>query len=200
MVNGAIVSTLAALLGGTLAQAPVPDSRNPVTEAVQSDRVAPPAPTDDRPIPPMPVEPTKVRTAVQVRNDMGANFRLVEARILVDGVQVARKVASKDDDELERTFTVLDGTLPEGQHALVAQLRFQGRNRGFIRYMDSYAFNTETVQQVTVKAGEPVALTVVATERAGATVPVERKPMLHVEAGGVATARPVSAPRPVNAQ
>lgn len=189
MVNGAVVSTLATLLGGTLAQAPV--ERNPVTEAVQSDRVAPPS-GDDRPIPPMPVEPARVRTAVQVRNDMGSNFRLVEVRVLVNGAVVATKEPSTDGD-LGGQFTAFDGTLPEGQHAVVAQLRFQGRNRGFIRYMDSYTFNTETVQQVTAKPGEPVALTVVATERTGATVPVEHKPVLHVEAGHAATARQTAA-------
>jgi hypothetical protein len=131
-----------------------------------------------------------VRAWFDVRSDMGKNFRLVEVHLVLDGVPVADRVARKGE-ELERSFRAYEGDVTPGEHTLRVQLVLAGRNRGIFTYMDNYRYNVEGESLFVARGDGPAAVAVVAAERKGADVPIEKKPMIRFEpAPGSALANP----------
>jgi len=128
---------------------------------------------------------------VQVHNQMGKKFRLVEASVLLDAVEVARVKAVKDG-ELERDFRIFDGAVLPGQHAVTVTLVFQGKNQGFFSYMDNYHFRAESTGAFTVNAGDsrPAVIDVIARESGGANVAFEKKPQIEIAAAAGSSAVP----------
>ncbi len=134
---------------------------------------------------------------VDVRDEMGKNFRLVEASFVLDGSEVSH-VRAPPGEELPRSFRAFEGPLAPGTHALNATLIYEGRNRGVFTYMDDYRFRVSSEYAFDVsESGGPASLVVVARERKGPNVPFEQKPRLEFvpEPGSVIT--PItSSPRP----
>ena len=121
-----------------------------------------------------------VPATFDVRNEMGNHFRLVEARFVVDGVDLVSREAPKGK-ELERTVGPLEAKIPAGNHVVTATLVFEGRNEGPFTYLNRVRYRVEST--VPFAAGHligPAAVHAVARERPGATVPLEQKPTLAV--------------------
>lgn len=149
-------------------------------------------------------QPEAVAAAVDVHNDMGKRFKLVEASVILDDAQVAHRKAPPGQ-ELERSFRAYSGSLAPGAHAVTVRLVYEGRNAGIFTYLDNYTFEVENTQAFAVAAGKaPATLRAVARERKGATVALEKRPLLDIipapqSAATVvvpARADPVDRPRP----
>jgi hypothetical protein len=137
-----------------------------------------------------------VPTQIVVRNEMGKRFRLIEARFIVDGVEVAQRLAPKGQ-ELARTLGPLATELPAGQHVVTAELVYEGRNAGPISYLDDIRYRVEsTLPFKTDHLNGPATIEVVARERPGANVPFEKKPLLTLTAVNTPDTAPVAAPAP----
>jgi hypothetical protein len=121
-----------------------------------------------------------VPAAIEVRNEMGKRFRLVEAVFFLDGAEVARRTAGKGED-FQPAFRAYEGTLRPGAHALTVTLVYEGRNTGPFTYLDNYKYRVESTYAFSVAAADrPATLSVVAHERPGPNVPLEKKPMLDI--------------------
>lgn len=132
-----------------------------------------------------------VPAVVQVHNEMGKRYRLSEAVVLLDGVEVAHVKASPGAD-LGRDFPAFAGPVSPGQHAVSVTLIYDGRNPGLIKYFDNYHFRAESTGAFTVSADDrrPASIEVVARERKGLNVAFEQKVQLELAAmpGSNATA------------
>ncbi len=114
------------------------------------------------------------------RNQMGRRFRLVEARFVLGGTEVARLTA-KPGEEVDLNAPVMVVPLRRGEHALTATLVFQGRNVGPFSYLDNYRYRVETTYSFYVEQThrQPI-IELVAHEQGGMMVPLERRPTLEI--------------------
>jgi hypothetical protein len=114
------------------------------------------------------------------RNMMGRRFRLVEARFVLGGTEVAR-LSAPAGKEVDLSAPVMVVPLHRGEHALTATLVFQGRNVGFFSYLNNYRYRVESTYSFYLEQTEkqPI-IEVVAREQGGVTVPLERRPTLEI--------------------
>jgi hypothetical protein len=127
------------------------------------------------------VPETTLPATVDVRSDMGKRFKLIEARVVMDGRELAHRVASKGQ-ELEQQFRAYEGEVGPGVHQVTVQLVYEGRNVGIFTYMDDYKIRLQSSAEVTVQdRAHPAAVQVLAYEKPGFTVPVEQKPTMEIK-------------------
>jgi hypothetical protein len=137
---------------------------------------------------------------VAVSNQMGKRFKLVEATLMMDGVQVAHREAAPGQ-ELDKAFQAYEGAIMPGEHILTVELVYEGRNLGPFTYLDNYRFRVDTSYPFTAAASAPASLNVVARERPGGNVPIEQKPMVDITpaaGSGASPTMPAAAPVPRN--
>jgi hypothetical protein len=133
---------------------------------------------------------------VDVRNQMGKRFRLIEARVSVDGLELARRTATAGQ-ELEPTFRAYDGAIARGPHSVTVTLVYEGRNTGPFTYLDEYRYRVVSSTNIDAEeSARPAALEIVAYERPGATVPVDQKPMAEIRAAPNSSVTPTRAVAP----
>jgi hypothetical protein len=136
-----------------------------------------------------PVEPVKealgdagedaVPVRIYVRNQMSDRFRLVEARVALDDMEVVHETA-RAGQELERNFSALETVVAPGAHALTATLIYEGRNPGSFGHPENDRYRVQTVYPFSLDAvGAPADVHLVARERSGASLPSERKLVLE---------------------
>jgi len=114
-----------------------------------------------------------VPASVELRNEVGQKFRLIEARVTLDGRQVAHLVAPKGQ-ELPTVIRAYDGQVDVGPHRVSAVMVYEGRNRGPFTYLDNYRFRAESEYRFGATASKrPAALNVVSREVRGATKAME---------------------------
>lgn len=147
----------------------------------QRDQAEPARPTEALPLPAKPPEPLSVPLTIDVRNDLGRGFRLIEMQILLDGVPIAHRVA-EGTAELAKLFPAYLGVIRTGPHAVSAHFTYLGRNRGPFKYLENYRYNVESSYAFVVREEGPSALRVVVAERKGPNIPFERKPVIRFEA------------------
>jgi len=123
--------------------------------------------------------------AVDVQSTMGKRFKLIEMRVAIDGQDVAHRVAVHGQ-ELEQQFRAYEGDVTPGQHHVVVNLVFEGRNVGIFTYMDDYKIRMQSSGDFTVQdRAHPATVQVLAYERSGLTIPVEKRPTMEIKATGV---------------
>jgi hypothetical protein len=172
-----------AMLAAVLALAALQDDRTRV-DPIGDIPVQEPVPSEERAL----IERERplqvgVPAVVHVHNEMGRRFKLTEAVVLLDAVEVSR-VKAPAGAELQNDFLAFEGPVPPGEHAVSVTLIYEGRNNGVIKYMDNYHFRAETTGAFTVAAGDkrPATLDVTARERKGMNVPFEKKLQLDIAA------------------
>jgi len=127
------------------------------------------------------VKETTVPASVDLRSDLGKRFRLVEARLVVDGQELSHRLAATGQ-ELETQTRLYDGAVRPGLHAVQVILLYEGRNKGPFTYLDDYKIRLESTVNFNFQEGSrPGALEILAYERRGATVTVEHKPMMELK-------------------
>jgi hypothetical protein len=120
---------------------------------------------------------------VEVNSTMGKRFKLVEARVVIDGQELGRRVAS-GGQELEPQFRVFDGEVGPGPHQVTVSLVYEGRNVGIFTYMDDYKVRMQSSAEFTVQdRAHPAVVQVLAYERSGVTIPIEKRPTMELKPG-----------------
>jgi hypothetical protein len=116
------------------------------------------------------------------RNMMGRRFRLVEARFVLGGTELAR-LSAPAGQEVDLSAPLMVLPLRRGEHALTITLVFQGRKVGFFSYLNNYRYRVESTYSFYLEQTEqqPV-IEVVAREQGGVMVPLERRPTLEISA------------------
>src|SRR3989442_863480 len=76
-----------------------------------------------------------VPAAIDVQSQVGKHFRLVEATVTLDGLDVAHRTASPSQ-ELEHAFRAYDGAVPIGLHTVTVTLVYEGRKVGVFTYLE----------------------------------------------------------------
>lgn len=134
---------------------------------------------------------------IDVQDEMGRSFRLVEVQLTLDGREVTRQVAPAGD-ELGPALRVYEGPLAPGLHAMNAILVYEARNRGPFTYMDQYRYRVSGEYAFVVpEQGDSAGVRVIARERRGPTVPLEDRPQLFFERAGATEMAPLPpAPQP----
>ena len=174
-----LVSTLAI---AALAQELQDDTRRqpppPPVEDTDLDRAA-----SARPVPrdPSTQQGVPLTGRIELRNDLGRNYRVTDVRVFLDGREVARRTAP-DGGELPQTVTLYEGPVLSGSHQLTTRVLVEGRDRGIFRYLDKYKMNLEAVHGFLAPAETNAGVNVLVRldERKGANVPFEQKPMVTV--------------------
>ena len=124
----------------------------------------------------------RLATSIEVRSDLGKRFRFVEARVVLDGLELTNRVAA-NGQELEHKFRAYDGAVTPGAHTVTVTLEYEGRNAGIFTYLDNYRFRVESTAEFTVhESSRPATILVLAYERPGVDVPLEKKPMMEIKA------------------
>lgn len=127
------------------------------------------------------VKETTVPATVEVRSSLNKRFRLVEVRVVMDGQELAYRLAARGQ-ELENQFRAYDGVVRPGLHSVTVTLVYQGRNKGPFTYLDDIQYRLESTKDFMVHdGGRPAAFEVLAYEKPGATVAVEQKPTLELK-------------------
>lgn len=139
--------------------------------------------------------PVQVPASVELRNEMGRGFRLVEAHVTLDGQAVSDRVATRGQ-ELERSFRAYGGAVAPGEHVLRVDLVFEGRNRGPFTYLDDIRYRVDGQSLFVARAGGEASVDVVAQERKGANVPFEQKPQIRFAPAPGSELKPPPAPPP----
>ena len=134
--------------------------------------------TSARSVRPVPDAIAPVR--IEVRSQMGKRFRLTDAFLVVDGIQVSHFQA-QPKRELDLTTRALDVHLDGGQHKLTVILVYQGRSAGLFSYLDQYRFRAVANYPFYLEKaeGQPV-IRILGRERPGANVPLEKKPTVDI--------------------
>jgi hypothetical protein len=118
--------------------------------------------------------PQAVKVRVNVRNQVGRRWRLVEAKVALDDTEVEHK-ASGRTRELERGFSALETNLRPGTHKLTATLVYQRRGAAGsrVRVQTTYPFSL-------VKDPDTAAIQLVAHERGKTRRTPASRPALQV--------------------
>ena len=134
--------------------------------------------TSTRSVLPVPDAIPPVR--IEARSQMGKRFRLTDAFLVVDGIQVSHFQA-QPKQELDLTTRALNVHLDGGQHTLTVILVYQGRSAGLFSYLDQYRFRAVTNYPFYLEkaVGQPV-IRILGRERPGANVPLEKKPTVDI--------------------
>jgi hypothetical protein len=137
-----------------------------------------------------------VPATVDVRSTLGKRFRFVEAQISVDGREVNR-ITAPHGEALVSSFRAFDGALAPGRHTIAVTLIYEGRNTGVFTYLDNMRYVVQSSGEFAIEAGtRPAAVEVFASERAGATVPVDEKPTVELRTVAGTAVTPVSRSAP----
>ncbi len=121
----------------------------------------------------------QVPVRIYVRNEMSNRLRLVEARVVLDDIEVVHETA-RPAQELERSFSALETVVPPGDHALTATLVYVAKNAGPFNYLEGYRYRVQTVYPFSLDGvREPASLHLVARERRGPNLAPERRLVLE---------------------
>lgn len=107
---------------------------------------------------------------VALRSDLGAQYRIVGWRILVDGVEIP----------IDGRQT-LRQSVPPGNHAVDVELVLRGDGLGLFPYVDGYRFTVRSHLNLAFPESAPVRLDVLAHEAGDVTTPFVERPALRIE-------------------
>jgi hypothetical protein len=184
--NGArIMSTISLatwilLVDGLTIQSPAPVNATATAEAAKVEnapaRVQEPPPRRE-----FRANVALVPVRVDARNMMGRRFRLIEARFVLGGVEVARLTAAPGQ-EIDLSARPIQALLGRGEHALTAVFVYQGRNLGLFSYLGNYRYRLEQTYSFYLEPGQSTdpAIQVIARERGGVMVPLEKRPSMEI--------------------
>jgi hypothetical protein len=120
--------------------------------------------------------PSLVRLDVDVDNETTSAFKLVSAKVLLDGaLQYERH-----DDALgnERRLPALTGAVAPGAHTAQVEIVLQGNGYGIFTYLRGYKITLSSAHTFAVENSKPAHVTATAYELSDVTVPLERRPQI----------------------
>ena len=120
----------------------------------------------------------QVHATVRFKSDAGANYKLVEARFVMDGVELPTVITRAARGETQQVFS---GQVPAGHHVVASRLTYQGADRAIFSYMKGYTFHVKSDDEFVAHGKNAVSMTIVCKEKTGFNDPVERRLFVTVE-------------------
>jgi hypothetical protein len=120
----------------------------------------------------------QVHTTLRFKNEAGANYKLVEARFVMDGAELPTVITSARRGETQQVFS---GQVPAGNHVVASRLTYQGADRAIFSYMKGYTFHVKSDDGFVARGKTAVNMTIVCKEKTGFNEPVERRLFVTVE-------------------
>jgi len=122
---------------------------------------------------------------VEIDNQLGAPFRLVEARLAITEELLAfSRACAPDDQACSQTLgrqTLFDSLCPVGSHALDVDLVYRGEGAGIFSYLRNYTFRARSHHPFAAEGGRRLEIKIVAYDSGGATTPLENRPAIRFE-------------------
>ncbi len=118
------------------------------------------------------------RATLRFKNEAGNNYKLVEARFVMDGAELPTVITSAQRGEAQQIFS---GSLPAGRHVVASRLTYQGADRAIFSYMKGYTFRVQSDDEFVARGKDAVSMTIVCKEKTGFNTPVERRLFVTVE-------------------
>lgn len=119
-----------------------------------------------------------MQTTLRFKNAAGANYKLVEARFVMDGAELPTVITSAQSGQTQPVFS---GQLPAGHHVVASRLTYQGADRAIFTYMKGYTFHVKSDDEFVARSKNAVNMTIVCKEKTGFNDPVERRLFVTVE-------------------
>jgi len=120
----------------------------------------------------------QVHATLRFKNEAGANYKLVEARFVMDGAELPTVITSAQRGETQQFFS---GQVPAGHHVVASRLTYQGADRAIFSYMKGYTFHVKSDDAFVARGKNAVSMTIVCKEKTGFNDPVERRLFVTVE-------------------
>jgi hypothetical protein len=110
--------------------------------------------------------PLGAHARITVENRMGPMYRLIEARLGLDGTSILR---SRDVDGLPDVIPALDGAIPPGDHVLSVRLVYVGEESSPFPYVGNYRMVITSSHELSIGTRSEYRLTVVGHPADGPT-------------------------------
>jgi len=125
--------------------------------------------------------PGTAHAAVYFRNDVGGGFRLLDARFVMDGVELDTVVT---DPQPGKSYLIFTGTVAAGPHIVTTHASYRGRPRagGVFTYMTGYKLNVDSDDVLITPRDQVLSFTIVGKQAKGMNVPLEKQIAVGVEA------------------
>jgi hypothetical protein len=120
----------------------------------------------------------QVRTTLRFKNEAGPNYKLVEARFVMDGTELPTVITAAQRGETQQVFS---GQVPAGHHVVASRLTYQGADRAIFSYMKGYTFRVKSDDEFVAGGKNAVSMTIVCKEKTGFNEPIERRLFVAVE-------------------
>lgn len=120
----------------------------------------------------------RVQATLRFKNEAGANYKLVEARFVMDGAELPTVITTAQRGETQQVFS---GQVPAGHHVVASRLTYQGADRAIFSYMKGYTFHVKSDDEFVARGKNAVSMTIVCKEKTGFNDPVERRLFVTVE-------------------
>jgi hypothetical protein len=127
---------------------------------------------------PKPAVEAPAHTTLRFKNDAGSDYKLVEARFVIDGAQLPTVITSAQRGQIQPVFS---GELPAGRHVLASRITYQGADHAIFSYMKGYTFHVTSDDEFVAGSHDAVSMTVICKEKTGFNQPMERRLFVTVE-------------------
>jgi hypothetical protein len=114
------------------------------------------------------------RVRVRLRLDVPPIFRLVAARVGLDGAPIFDHLQAEGFGR-EGAIELFEGPLPSGSHVLSVRLDYVGADLGLFPYHRGFRFRVRGSSELRAEPGEVLELDVVGTVRGGPHTPFEER-------------------------
>ncbi len=115
---------------------------------------------------------------LRFKNEAGNDYKLVEARFVIDGAQLPTVITSAQRGQIQPVFS---GELPAGRHLLASRITYQGADHAIFSYMKGYTFHVTSDDEFVARGHDAVSMTIVCKEKTGFNQPMERRLFVTVE-------------------
>lgn len=119
-------------------------------------------------------------------NNMGSAFRLVKLVYSLDGTQVFART-DETGEVLYKTakFDVFAGPISPSSHSVSVLAVYRGNGYGVFKYLNKYTFQVRSSHTFNAVEGRTVRLEANAYEKGGASVPLEKRPVIEFTATNI---------------
>lgn len=122
------------------------------------------------------------RIVITHKNQMGANFLLVEVNYFLDGTPLWQEV---DDSGAKLTpmkeHPLWDGRIVEGSHTLTVEMKYRGNGTGVWQYLTGYELKLKDSITFTAESNKLVSIDVVGFEKGNFTTEMTDRPAIRFD-------------------
>jgi hypothetical protein len=125
---------------------------------------------------------TGAKIVIVHKNQMGAEFLLVEANYFLDGQPLWQESDATGLKLTEKKeVPVWDGNIVEGSHTLTVNLVYKGNGTGVFRYLSAYSWKLKDSITFTAEPGKVVTIDAVGFEQGNFTTQIEERPRIRFD-------------------